>query len=127
MEGLRDIKGIVEVTDYSFYYLLMTIGIVVVILALSAIWAYRRKSVYKKPQKCKEALRQLKKIDFRDTKQSVYDFTRLAHYAAPERLKAQLDAILKDLEQYKFKKEVSRIDKAVQKRIKTFIREVENG
>jgi len=127
MEGLRDIKGIVEVTDYSFYYLLLIVAVALFLLFLAAVWIYRRKSMHKMPQKRAEALRQLKKIDFTDTKQCVYDFTRLAHYAATERLGAQLDAILKDLERYKFKKEVPKIDKEVVKKMKSFIREAENG
>ena len=127
MEKLRDIKGIVEVPDHSFYLLLLAIGIVVAVVVLLGIWVYRRNGRYKMPIKRKVALQQLKALDFSDTKRCVYDFTRLAHYAAPKRLKAQLDTVLKELEQYKFKKEVLQLDRSAVKRMKAFIREAERG
>ncbi|RLA72850.1 MAG: hypothetical protein DRG24_01840 [Epsilonproteobacteria bacterium] len=127
MEELRDIKGIVEVSDYSLYYLLGIIGFSVVVILVTVLWIYRRSHAYKAPLKRQEALRQLKLLGFNDTKQSVYDFTRLAHYVVLESQEHELNALLRELETYKFKKEVPPLDSALTGRMKKFIREAEHG
>jgi hypothetical protein len=127
VEGLRDIKGIVEVTDNSFYYFLATSVSVALAVILIGLLIYRHKKVDTTQEKRQAALQQLKSIDFTDVKQSVYDFTLYAHYAVPESQELPLKRLLHDLEHYKYKKEVPQLDSETLKRMKQFIREAEHG
>ncbi len=127
MEGLRDIKGIVEVADNSFYYFLATSGAIVLAVFLIGVLIFRRKKVYRMQEKRKVALQKLKAIDFKDVKQSVYDFTLYAQYALLESQEAELKRLLHDLEHYKYKKEVPQLDSVILKRMEQFVREADRG
>jgi len=127
MEQLRDIKGLVEVTDYSLYYLLGLIGAGVILFFILGYLLYKRvtKKVPMTQQKLAKKL--LKELKIEDTKESIYDFSRLAQYAVNEQNEAELVSILSELESYKYKKEMPKLDEALKKRMQKFIEEVARG
>ncbi len=127
MEELRDIKGLVEVTDYSFYYLLGVIALVVVLLAVAALLLYRYLTK-KSPRTQREiAIERLERFEFGDAKESVYRFSHLAQYAVTDAHQKKLEVLLADLEPYKFKKEVPKLDEVLKSRMQAFIEELRRG
>jgi len=124
---LKDIKPIVDINDNSLYIL---IGLIIAILLVVGVISYflYRKYVIKqrryrktKEYKAKEAL---KNIDFNDTKKAVYDFSKYSQVLAEAKNINELNNILKELEKYKFKKDVEPLNSIDIKRMKKFIKEV---
>ena len=127
MEQLRDIKGLVEVSDYSLYYLLGIIGLITLVLLVLGLVIYK-KLMKKAPMTQKKmAMELLKKFEVGDAKESAYEFSHLAQYAVSDDQRAQLEALLKELEVYKFKKEVPELDAQLKKRLEKFVKELSHG
>ena len=127
MEQLRDIKGLVEVTDYSLYYLLGLIGLAVIILGVLSFFLYRYLTKKEKMTQQKLAKIRLKEFDFDGTKESLYAFSHLAQYAVNGEQRERLEEILKALESYKYKKEMPVLSDALKLKIEQFIKEVSRG
>lgn len=127
MEQLRDIKGLVEVTDYSLYYLLGLIALGLLIVLILGFYIYKR--VYRKRAMTQQKLAKklLKQLEIDDAKESAYAFSHLAQYAVDETQRARLQELLDALEVYKYKKEVPQLDPALKKKMQTFIGEVSRG
>ncbi len=127
MEELRDIKGLIEVTDYSLYYLLGLIGVVVVVLFVLGALLYKYLTKKDPLTQRKVAMELLDKFAFTETKESVYTFTHLAQYAVNDKQRRELEELLDELDVYKFKKEVPELDDALKVRMKNFIEELRRG
>ncbi len=127
MEELRDIKGLVEVTDDSLYYLLGLMGLAVVVLLVLAALIHKYLTKKEPMTQRKVAMAFLDKFEFTETKESVYTFTHLAQYAVKENQRRELEALLAELDVYKFKKEVRELDDALKVRMKNFIEELRRG
>ena len=127
MEELRDIKGLVEVTDYSLYYLLGIVGVAVIILIVLGILLYKYLTKKDPLTQKKVAMELLEKFEFGDAKQSVYEFSYLAQYAVNEAQRRKLEQLLAELEPYKFKKEVPELDDALKAKMQNFIEEQRRG
>ncbi len=79
---LRDIKDIVEIPDSSLFELLSLVGGVVALLIVGAIsfLIYKKfKNRRRKPIKKELALEELKSIDFSNSKESAYKFSRYGY------------------------------------------------
>ncbi len=127
MEQLRDIKGLVEVTDYSFYYLLGLIGLGVVLL-IAVAWIVYKKITKKAPLTQKKlAMELLEKFETGDAKETAYAFSHLAQYAVNDDKRTRLQALLDELEVYKYKKEVPELDVRLKKEIEQFAKELSHG
>jgi len=125
MEGLRDIKGFVEVPDESFFYLVLSgfaLGLLLTFLAwfIFRLLKPKRKSKRLSPKEL--AKLELKKIEFTDTKEAVYSFSENTQVVSPEH-PALLD-LLPKLEVYKFKKEVPELSSEDIEKMKSIIREL---
>ena len=127
MEELHDIKGIVEVTDYSLYYLLATVGVSVMVLIVVGIMLYKYLSKKDLLTQKKVAMELLKKFEFGDAKESVYEFSHLAQYAVNDTQRKELEELLAELECYKFKKDVPELDEKLKAKMKKFIKEQRRG
>ncbi len=110
MDGLKDIKGIVPIPDYSIYlFVIMTVFILVILyFILKKILRYKRVVL-----PIKMAKKELKNLDLSDSKIASYKLTKYGR-------------ILKDedfsyLDKYKYKREVDDfLDEDLQK-IKGFL------
>ncbi len=125
IEGLRDIKGIVEVTDYSLWWFL---GIVALILIVAGVAVWRLRPVRKK-RRFRKTAHQLAKerieaIDYSDPKRVAYTFIEDVGMFVDENNRSSYDALCKALEPYKYKKEVPALDEGLKKQIAQFIREI---
>jgi len=124
MEELRDIKDIVEVTDHS---LLMLVGLSVALLLLLALGFYlfaNRRRRRKKQTPREMALERLRGLDFGDTKSVVYTFESDGRLWTTQKNQEAFDEIEKELYIYKYKREIPPLDEEIEKKIKSFIKEL---
>lgn len=109
---LHDIKPLIQIHDYTLYYLLGASAVVVALLALLAyllVHRYRLKKSFNHRQECFDALAAL---DLDQAKTAAYTITRLGRCFADDspRLREAYDNLVHRLEPYKFKKSVPAID-----------------
>jgi len=125
MEELKDIKGFVEVPDESFFYLMLTVGLALVLIALLVwfvLWLRKPKRKSKRLTPKELSRLALQNIDFSDTKEAVYSFSENAQIVSPEH--PALLMLLPKLEDYKFKREVPELSDEDKERMKSIIKEL---
>ncbi len=114
---LHDIKSIVEVQEYSFYYLLgvifLTIVLICGIVYLFYVLQKRRNSFNER----KEHIGFLSALPSKDAKKTAYDITKFgATFKDDTQELAEVYKRLADkLEKYKYKKEVKDLDDEILK------------
>jgi len=124
LEGLRDIKEIVYIPDYSLY-ILLTITTLVIALIFYLIFKYITRIKKTKVLTKKEiAYNNLKNINFKNTKDSVYKFTQDGSLFLNEKNRDDYEKIVVNLEVYKYKKDVGDIDLNTQNSMKEFIKRI---
>jgi hypothetical protein len=80
----------------------------------------------KKINKHKEYIKKLKSIDFKDSKQSAYDATHYGRLVANTPRKEEIfSQLLPFLEQYKYKKNVDKIDKDTLNQFNLFVQVID--
>ncbi|WP_331774249.1 hypothetical protein [Sulfurospirillum sp. 1612] len=119
-EKLRDIKGIVAITDYSLYYLIALCVVILILIGLAIYW-YLQPRRRKKPTAKALALKKLKNINFENQKEVAYLFCLNSIYFVNEKNEAKYNELVKKLERFKYKKEVPMLDDALKKEIQDFI------
>jgi len=127
MEELRDIKGLVEVTDYSLYYLSALVLLGLILLLILGALLYRRVTRKRVLTQREVAIGRLKSFAFDDAKESVYAFSHLAQYAVSESRREGLEKLLARLEPYKYRKEVPELDDELKAEMQRFIEELGRG
>ena len=119
---LRDIKPLMEIPDSSYYIYwgliifvsLLTIGIL--FFVLMKLWKNRKINL------AKGYLEKIKAIDWIETKTSAYDATQYARLLATDERRVELFSQLEaKLEQYKYKKEVDKIDDETKKLFNLYV------
>jgi len=109
---LHDIKPLLEIEEYSFYYLL-GVSFFVLLMACGIIYLiYRYIKNKNRFNLKKEHLKLLKNVDLSDAKKAAYDVT---FYGASfkddsPRHKEMYENLVSRLSEYKYKKEVNPID-----------------
>ena len=124
MEELKDIKGIIEVPDYSLWILLSIIVCVIFSLVLAIYFFKNRRKKRKKPTLKQIAMKNLKEINFDDTKCAVYSFCENFQYFIDEKNKESFEQLQKELEIYKYKKEIEKLSEEQINKIKNMIKEI---
>jgi len=124
MEGLKDIKDIVEVPDHSLWVLLGVIAFALLLLGVLGYLFKNRRKRRKKPTQKELAKAKLKALEFSNTKEVVYTFEEKATHFLDENRRAEYEAIVKEFTPYKYKREIPPLDGALQKRIEKFIKEI---
>lgn len=109
---LNDIKTVVEIEDYSLYYLLgSVVAGLIIFSALSYLFYnwYKKRNTYNKR---KEHFGILNSLDFKNVKQSAYAITLFGSTFRDDsqRHYEMYENIVKRLEAYKYKKEVDAFD-----------------
>lgn len=123
MQGLKDIKDVVEINSNSLYFwiiLLVILGLVI----LFYLVRIRLNQTHKKRKSLslkKIAYQELLEIDFIDTKKSVYKFTQNFRYFLDENNIHKFNELNKKLEIYKYKKEIPALNKDLVKEMKNMI------
>ncbi len=106
---LHDIKGLVEIHEYSLYYLSALVIVVLILLFGLLYLLYKFLQNRKKFNLRKENLMLLHKINFRDAKKAAYEITQLTSIFKDDTLRHEraYKLLVENLESYKYKKEVS--------------------
>ena len=118
---LKDIKGIVAVSDYSMYYLLGYIALAVLIFVV-IFYLLTKPRKRKKPTKKEIALKTLGGMDFANPKETAYKFTLNIPFFTNDDNKKEIEDIVEKLEIYKYKKEIPKMDSELKERIKKVIK-----
>ena len=122
MEGLRDIKDVVEVQEHSLAMLIALIIMVLLLLGL-ALYLFKNRRHRRKKLTAKEiALKELLSLDYNNSKQVVYGFEAEGILFVNEKNQNEFESISKELEIYKYKKDVPLLDKGIKLKIEQFIK-----
>ncbi len=125
MQGLKDIKPLVEVPDYSLWILLLLVLLGVLIMIGLYKWLNKPKRRRRHRLTRKEIAEDaLKNINLLESKQAVYDFSAYAPVLANEAQKERVDALIESLSAYKYKKEVPPLSEADRQAIQKIIEEL---
>jgi len=128
---LKDIKPPVEVPDSSIWlFLALIIVFLVGLLALFYWFKYKRGFKRRKRFDLKlKAKEKLKEIDFTDSKMAVYTFDEYLPVLIgdDQEMLQEFENLQKDLEKYKYKKDVPKLDKKDIINMKTMIKRGLNG
>jgi uncharacterized membrane protein YgaE (UPF0421/DUF939 family) len=124
VEELKDIKGIIEVPDYSLWILLSIIIGVIFSLVLIIYFFRKRKRRRKKLTLEQTAMKNLKEINFENTKNAVYTFSEDFQYFINDKNKESFENLQKELEIYKYKKQIDQLSEELKTSMKTLIREI---
>lgn len=109
---LHDIKPLVEISDYSLYYLSVLIALGLIILLALAFFAWRYWSQKNRYTTRKEHFERLQNIDFSHPKNAAYAITKYGYTFSQdgERQHETYENLLSRLAPYKYKKSVDAID-----------------
>ncbi len=109
---LHDIKTIVEVQEYSLYYLSGVIGVAFLLflglLYLGFLW-YKRRTAFNLRAKY---IKQINELDLSDAKRSAYSLTKMGHLFKDDspRHESMYKNLTDRLDEYKYKKNVESLD-----------------
>lgn len=124
MEELKDIRGIIEVTDYSLWILLSIITCVIFCIIILIYFFKNRRKKRKKLTPEQMAMKNLKEINFEDTKNAVYTFSENFQYFLNEKNKEPFEDLQKRLEIFKYKKEINILSEKLKTDMEIMIREI---
>ena len=108
---LHDIKPLVEVPDNSFMFLIIIAVVSLLILIGLVIWAV---SIYKQSKRenlRKSYLENIHQVDTDNAKEAAYEISYYGRLLAENKRELEiLESLDERLSQYKYKKEVERLD-----------------
>ena len=106
---LHDIKPLIEIQEYSMYYLIVLSFIVIIVLFTLMYLALKYFKNRKKFNIRKDNLSKLRAIDFSNAKSAAYAITTYGKTFKDDsdRHIRAYDALLEELECYKYKKDVA--------------------
>ena len=121
-DQLKDIKPLLEIPDNSYYiYWGLIIFASLLVLAI-LFFVAKRLWDNRKINLAKDYVEKLKKIDWKDAKQSAYEATHYARLLATDERRKELFSQLEPmLEQYKYKKEVNAVDHDTQNKFNLYV------
>ncbi|MDD2697339.1 MAG: hypothetical protein PHF17_00915 [Arcobacteraceae bacterium] len=122
MEELKDIKPIVTILDDSFIDGAF-IGLLIICILVGAYFIYKFFRKNKKFDKRKQSVLYLKSFDFQqDDKTLAYEFTKHGYITLEEHFRDEFIKIVKQLEIYKYKKDIPKIDEELKEQMKDYIK-----
>ena len=112
---LHDIKPLVEIQDYSFYYLMGIVIVGSVVLLALGYLGYRYLKHRNRFNLRKEHYKKLQSIDLSHTKQAAYELTKygLTFRDDSERHAKTYEDMVEKLARYKYRKDVEHFDSEV--------------
>ncbi len=119
---LKDIKPLLEIPDNSYLFFWGLILFVIVLVLAVLFFVIKKFFEHRKTNLAKKYLAKLHTIDWRDTKESAYTATYYARFlATDDRRKELFDQLERVLEQYKYKKEVDKVDDKTLKQFNLYV------
>ncbi len=112
---LHDIKPLLEVQEYSLYYFLALVFLVIIILLGISYLIYKWIKAKNAFNQRKENLKIINDLDLKDTKKSAYEITSLGLIFKDDstRHKEMYDNLVQRLEVYKYRQNVEEFDSEV--------------
>ena len=112
---LHDIKPILDIQEYSFYYFSALVFFVIIVLFSILYLSYRWVKAKKAFNQRKENIKILNNLDLKDTKKSAYLITALGAIFKDDspRHKEMYENIVQRLEVYKYRQKVEEFDSEV--------------
>ena len=122
MEELKDIKPLVTIIDDVLVNSFL-IGLLIVIVVLCGYFLYKFFKKNKKPTKREQSVLILKSFNFEDDDKNIaYLFTKHGFVTVEEHFKDEFLKIVRQLEQYKYKKDIPKIDNELKEQMKDYIK-----
>jgi len=121
IKELKDIKPIVEIHDNSIIIFAVTIFSLIILLTLLYLFLKPKRKRRKKPTSKEINLENLKSINFGDDKDIAYTFTTFAEEFID---KSVYQDILKELEEFKYKKQTPPMPETLKSKIKNIIKDI---
>jgi hypothetical protein len=122
MEELKDIKPNIEIVNSGFVDTIFIVAVIVIVL-LIFFFIYKLLRKNKKIDKRKASVLYLKGLDFNmDDKQLAYEFTKHGYITVEEHFYDEFIKILKQLEPFKYKQNIPKIDAELKEQIKDYIK-----
>ena len=119
---LKDIKPLLEIPDNSYMIFWGLILFGVLLAAAILFFAIKKFLEHRKANLAKKYLAHLHAINWKESKESAYTATHYARLLATDERKKELFEQLEVLlEQYKYKKEVERVDDATLKQFNLYV------
>ena len=121
-EQLKDIKPLLEIPDSSYYIYWGLIIFAIVLLVGILFFTAKKLWENRKINLAKGYLEAIQNINWVDTKKSAYEATHYARLLATDERRKELFSQLEPmLEQYKYKKEVEKIDQDTQNKFNLYV------
>jgi purine-cytosine permease-like protein len=120
LDKLKDIRDIETIHIDFIPYILTAIGIILVI-CIVLYFIFRKKKKLSKEQLAKKHLKALD-IEKLDDKTLAYEFTLYGHICLQKHYEDEFLKIVHQLERYKYKKKVPKIDDDLKHQIKDYIK-----
>ena len=124
---LKDIKPPVNIDttlQEIVIYAGAGVGLLVIAILIVLLYLFLFKKKRRKLSKKELALKALEQIDFNSTKDAVYTFSVNSQILASDENKEELNNLLKELQKYKYKKEVAKLSSSDIERMKKFIKKL---
>lgn len=122
---IHDIKGLVEIPDYSIY-LFIGIVIITIFLLLSLIYLIYKYFKNRNLNERAKYIQMMKSLDRSLTKEFAYKITQYGREVIQsDRDKKLFEELVLDLEKYKYKKEVKNFTKSTQLKIDIFMESID--
>lgn len=119
LKELKDITNIVQIPDNSLWYLLATIIFTISVIAIMSYYLYKKNMRNNFARK--NALRILQHLDFQNSKEVAYLFTKYSVIIANNENTQNIQDIINQLQKYKYKKSVESLDAGVVLKIKEVV------
>lgn len=106
MDGLRDIKELVTIEDYSLYFfvtLVVLISLLLIGLLIYGLKQWKRSATHSKKEL---AMRYLNALNFENPKETAYLISKWGIYLVEDMQREEFEMLLKTIEKYKYKKDV---------------------
>lgn len=120
---LHDIKPLIDVPEYSLYYLIVTVVVGIVLFALLIFTLVRFLKNKNKFSLRKEHLKLLNAVEFSDAKQAAYDITFYAgsfQNDSPQHKEAY-ESLQNHLQTYKYRKDVDSFDEETKSSLENYM------
>jgi len=123
MEELKDIKPEIVIVN-SFLIDMLFFAFIIVLVGLLGYFIYRFMKKERKKDKRKLSVLYLKSFDFDnlEDKQIAYEFTKHGYITLEEHFNDEFLRILKQLETYKYKKDIPQIDDDLKEQMRDYIK-----
>ncbi len=128
IKELRDIKPLVDVPDHSLWLFALVVFATLALIG-GLIYYYKKPKRRKRRKATKRelAISRLKNLEFDDTKDTIYTFSKDIQFLANKEQLNKFKAFLDELELYKYKKDVPSISSEDRERMREIIKEITNG